>query len=209
METMDQGLTPVICITGGPCAGKTTILSILQQQLTDTGLTVITVAEAATEFIVSGLHPAALGRLNFQRYLFEHIIEKENRWKKAAALIQAKKKVILCDRGVVDAAAYIEPAEFDALLKDCGYNIVDLRDRRYNAVIFLQSVAEDAPEIYTRINNLARSETLEEARRINQGTLNVWLGHPYMTIIDNSTSVEGKAKKAFEVICNFLGGRRC
>jgi hypothetical protein len=41
---------------------------------------------------------------------------------------------------------------------------VQLRDRRYEAVIHMMTAAEGAEEFYTGENNEARYESLEEAR---------------------------------------------
>lgn len=43
-----------ICLTGGPCAGKTTALSTLTQVLTQRGYRVLQVPEAATMLMKGG-----------------------------------------------------------------------------------------------------------------------------------------------------------
>ena len=43
-----------ICLTGGPCAGKTTAIAKLQRLLQNTGFRVFTVPEAATLLMKSG-----------------------------------------------------------------------------------------------------------------------------------------------------------
>jgi hypothetical protein len=43
-----------ICITGGPCAGKTTALAMLQSDLLQLGFVVLTVPEAATILMKGG-----------------------------------------------------------------------------------------------------------------------------------------------------------
>jgi putative protein kinase ArgK-like GTPase of G3E family len=43
-----------ICLTGGPCAGKTTALQTLTQVLTSRGYRVLTVPEAATMLMKGG-----------------------------------------------------------------------------------------------------------------------------------------------------------
>lgn len=197
--------TPIIVVTGGPCGGKTTVLSALPQKLADLGFTVITVAEAATEFILSGLRPGLLDVSSFQRQILKHIIEKEDRWKEAASLIPTDKKVIICDRGVADAAAYASPQEFDLMLGELGYNIVDLRDKRYDAVVFLRSVAFDAPDVYTCLNNVARRESVEEARALDGRTLAAWTGQPHLRVIDNSTDMNGKINRVLQAVCRVLG----
>ncbi len=197
---------PVIVIDGGPCGGKSTICNILIQKLAQMGWTLILLEEAASEFGRSGLKPDLFNDGDFQTQLMEYIIEKEDRWIKAAKLIKSKKKVIICDRGSMTGKAYIRPDLFSGILDAQGYNIVNLRDARYNAVIFLRSVAVDAPHLYTCENNPQRNEkTPEEARALDERTLEAWTGHPHLRIIDNSTDLEGKARRVFEEVCRVLG----
>jgi len=197
---------PIIVLTGGPCAGKTTAISHLQQKLFDLGYTVITVPEAATEFILSGLKPDTVGSSEFQRQLLEYIIERENRWVRIAGRIKSDKKVIICDRGVMDASAYITEHEFDLMLGELGYSVVQLRDMRYTGgVIFLQSVAVDVPHIYTTLNNSARMESVDEAKALDARTLAAWTGHPHLRIVDNSTDLDGKVNKVLQHVCGILG----
>ncbi len=196
---------PVIVLTGGPCAGKTTILSALQQKLTDLGFSVVVVPEAATEFIMSGLTPNDMNPAEFQRQILKYIIERENRWMEAARLIHGNKKVIICDRGVADASAYTSAQQFDLMLGELGYNIVELRDKRYDAIVFLRSVAVDAPHIYTTVNNTARKESVEEAQALDARTLAAWTGHPHLRIVDNSTDLDGKINRVLQNVCRVLG----
>jgi CYTH domain-containing protein/predicted ATPase len=203
---MSQHKTSVIGLTGGPCAAKSTALAFLKQKLSDLGFAVITVPEAATELIQSGITPELLGVSNFQRVILPYILEKEERWKCAANLMPEDKKiVIICDRGVIDVAAYTSAHDFDLMLGEFGYNIVELRDKRYDGIVFLRSVAVDLPEVYTRINNTARKETIEEARALDGRTLEAWTGHPHIHIIDNSKSIEQKLHRVFHAVCRVLG----
>lgn len=194
-----------IAITGGPCAGKTTAINYLQRKLEDFGFTVIVVSEVATELINSGLTPKRIQRIDFQRELLDHMIEKENRWKRLAASMDTDKVVILCDRGAVEIAAYTSQEEYDEVLRDSGHNVTGIRDGRYDAVIFLNSVAVDAPSFYTCENNTARTESLEEARQLNARTLEVWVGHPHLRVIDNSTDLQGKLKRILQAVCRSIG----
>jgi len=201
---MNTQKTPMIVLTGGPCAGKTTVLSFFQQRLSDLGYVVITVSEAATDFILSGLKPTTLGSSQFQLHLLQHITEKEDRWKKIADLIPTDKKVVICDRGTADGAAYVNPREFELILGDLGCNMMDLH-KRYDAVIFLQSVAVDKPELYVRANNLARSESVDQALALDRRTFEAWNGHPQLQIIGNSADMAGKSNRAFQAVCRVLG----
>ncbi len=196
---------PVIAISGGPCAGKTTALSYLKQKLVDIGFVPIVVGEAATELILSGITPAELGRAQFQRELLQFTILKEDRFREAARHSHKDRVVIICDRGIPDSAAYMPPSDFELMLNEAHMSIVDIRDRRYDAVIFLRSVAVDAPEIYTQANNAARSESTEEAKAADERTLAAWTGHPHVHIIGNTGSMEQKSKDVFQKVCQILG----
>ena len=56
-----------IAITGGPCAGKTTGLSYLEQKLTQIGYKVVIINECATELILNGLdHNSFTKNIDFE-----------------------------------------------------------------------------------------------------------------------------------------------
>lgn len=108
-----------------------------------------------------------------------------------AQLAEMSKKptIVLCDRGLVDCAAYMTKEEYQALLDEQGWTWSQLRDKRYDSVIFMNTAAKGAEEYYTLANNSARTETAEEARALDNRTLNAWIGHPYMAICPN---IKGK-----------------
>jgi CYTH domain-containing protein/predicted ATPase len=194
-----------IVFSGGPCGGKTSAVCYVQEKLSNLGYTVVVIGEGATEFILSGLTPENLGTFNFQYELLMHILEKENRMKDAAKLIKSDNIIILCDRGCMDLAAYTPHAQFEMMLESINYTVVDLRDRPYNAVLILRSVAVDKPEVYSCGNNPARKEDIETAKELDQRIIAAWTGHPYLRIFDNSTDLEGKLKRVFQEICRLLG----
>jgi len=96
-----------------------------------------------------------------------------------------KHTIILNDRGVMDGAAYTDENVWQAILDEMGWSTIQLRDRRYEAVIHMKSAACGAEQFYTLENNDARSETLEEARAIDQRLIDAWVGHPSFNIIKN------------------------
>jgi signal recognition particle GTPase len=55
-RALAQAKNPIyrVCLTGGPCAGKTTALATLAQSLTDKGYNVLQVPEAATILMKGG-----------------------------------------------------------------------------------------------------------------------------------------------------------
>ena len=93
--------------------------------------------------------------------------------------------VILCDRGVMDGQAYTTQEVWQALLDETHWSTIQLRDRRYEAVIHMVTAADGAPVFYTDMNNEARYETVEEAIVLDKKLINSWVGHPQFTIVDN------------------------
>jgi thymidylate kinase len=67
-----------IVITGGPCAGKTTGMTWIQNAFTQMGYEVLFVPETATELIKGGISPISLdSNLDFQKCLVRLQREKE------------------------------------------------------------------------------------------------------------------------------------
>jgi hypothetical protein len=102
------------------------------------------------------------------------------------ALNSELKTVIICDRGVMDGSAYTGENVWQALLDETAWNTIQLRDRRYEAVIHMVTCADGAEEFYTGQNNEARYETVEEAKALDKKLINAWVGHPHFSIIDNN-----------------------
>lgn len=63
---------------------------------------------------------------------------------------------------------------------------MQLRDRRYEAVIHLVTAAQGAVDFYTNSNNEARYEGVEDAQNLDQKLINAWVGHPHFSIIQNN-----------------------
>ena len=59
-----------------------------------------------------------------------------------------EKTVIICDRGIMDLQFFGPPENWDEILADNDWNIINLRDRRYDAVLHLVTSAEGATDYY-------------------------------------------------------------
>ena len=197
-----MSLTQIV-ITGGPCAGKTTCMSVLEQRLTERGYKVIVASETATEMILSGICPLDMGRALFERYLVEWQLAKEKVMQEVAAFFP--KVILLLDRGIPDCLAYISEKEYLEIL--ALHNLKKNEAwQRYDAVFHLVTAAEGAEEFYTCQNNVARQEKdLEEARLADRKTQAVYVGHPHLRIIDNSTDFEGKVNRLCHEVFSVLG----
>ena len=203
-ENDKKDITKIV-ITGGPCAGKTTAMSWIQNAFTDLGYHVIFVPECATELILAGISGTTCKDVeSFQRSLMSLQIIREKIYEKAALDIKNDRVLIVCDRGTMDSKAYLSNLEFATVLNSINKNEIELRDS-YDAVFHLVTAAKGAEEFYTTENNSARSETIEEAILSDDKLIEAWTGHPHFRVIDNSTNFEDKMKKLIKEISLFLG----
>ncbi len=194
-----------IVITGGPCAGKSTAMSWVQNAFTQMGYVVLFVPETATELITGGVAPWTCGTNgDYQKCQMKLQIEKEKVFCEAASSMAADKVLIVCDRGTLDNKAYMDELEFYSVLKTIGINEVELRDN-YDAVFHLVTAAKGAVEFYTTANNSARTETVEEAAEMDDKLISAWTGHPHFRVIDNSSDFEDKMRRLISEVSSFLG----
>lgn len=64
------------------------------------------------------------------------------------ALLGNEKTVIICDRGVLDLQFFGSPENWQEILAENDWSVVNLRDRRYDAVIHLVTSADGAPDYF-------------------------------------------------------------
>lgn len=196
-----------IVLTGGPCAGKTTAMSWIQNAFTERGYKVLFIPETATELITGGVAPWTCGsNLDYQCCQMRLQIEKEKVFLSAAETMPDEKILIVCDRAMMDNRAYMTEIDFNIVLDRIQKNEVEIRDS-YDAVFHLMSAANGAPEIYlkNKESNPARTETVEQAVELDNKLISAWTGHPHLRVIDNSTGFENKMKRMISEIAGFLG----
>lgn len=197
-----------IALTGGPCAGKTTALSKIQEYFSKMGYQVVIVPETATELILGGITPSNSEVLDFQNAVLKLQIAKENIFLNGAKKIKGAKKILLvCDRGVLDAKAYITQQEMNKLL-EVNHLKENTIKNNYDAVFHLVTAANGAKDFYTKANNAARYESIEQAIECDKRTIYAWTGHPHLRVIDNSTGFEDKLKRLIAEISLVLGEPR-
>ncbi len=195
-----------IVLTGGPCGGKTTILATAVQKLEDLGYKIFIVPETATPLITNGLNPK-------DEYFQQHVIDVQLVMEKTfneAAKRYGDKVVVFYDRGVLDGKAYIpKNKNFNHLMNLKNLTYQSSYDR-YDAVLHLVTAADGAEKYYQWIgsdecNNTARRENPHEAKAADAKTLESWIGHPHLKVIDNSGDFEDKIKRVIKEIYCVLG----
>lgn len=197
-----------IVLTGGPCGGKTTALARVSSYLRERGFEVFTAPEVFTllgsngfsldYFATDGMDIVFQGTLLDMQRSVEDGME---------TVLKARglPSVILCDRGIMDGAAYMSSESWEHILKSRGLDITDAREGRYNAVFHMVTAAEGAEQYYSLDNNAVRSESPEMAREVDNKTRNVWNGHPKHYVLDNSTDFEGKLQRLVETVAGLVG----
>lgn len=202
-EHGEKNMTKIV-ITGGPCAGKSTAMSWIQEEFSKRGYRVLFVPETATELITAGATPWTMPAIEFQKCVLRWQLDKERVFEHAAQSMPSDKVLIVCDRGAMDNRAYVTQAEFTAIMNDIGTSEVELRDG-YDAVFHLVTAANGAEEFYTTSNNSARTETPEQAREVDKRLISAWTGHPHLRIIGNERSFRDKMLSLVGEISSFLG----
>ena len=114
-----------IVITGGPCAGKSSALEHIRQELSPLGWTVLVMSETATELISSGIAPwTCKTPTEYQSYQIRLQTEKERIFLSAAENMDAEKVLIVCDRGLMDNLAYMGYEDFESILSALPSNVL-------------------------------------------------------------------------------------
>lgn len=195
-----------IVLTGGPCAGKTTALSRISEELEQKGYKVLVVPEAATILFSAGFAASenCLSLYNVQKAILLMQQANEKLFEKMAQKVNDDKIIIICDRGTLDGRAFCQKKDFDSILEALDTNEISLRND-YDAVFHLKTVADGAEEFYTCENNSARKETPEEARKADKKIINTWLGHPHLRIIDSNSDFKMKINRLMVEIYKFIG----
>jgi len=193
-----------LVLTGGPCAGKTTAMSFIQNAMAERVYRVIFVPETATELITEGVAPWLTDGLEFQKSLFSLQILKENIAIHLAETMKDEKILIVFDRGLLDNKVFMTDDEWAQVLRHASMTETEACSR-YDAVLHLVTAAIGAREFYTTANNAARKETPEQAAEQDRKIVNAWAPHQRLRIVDNSTDFNEKMKRTIREITAMLG----
>ncbi|ODN05751.1 hypothetical protein Ocin01_00933 [Orchesella cincta] len=196
-----------VVLTGGPCGGKTTGQARLCSFFEKLGWKVLRVPETATILLGGGIKFPELNEeqgVRFQEELLRTMIQIENTFFSVAEALN-RDVLIVCDRGTMDASAFISTEQWEDILQRNNWNDVELRDSRYNQVIHMVSAANGAEKFYSLEDHSCRSEPIELAMQLDNRAAHAWVGHPYFDMIDNSTDFETKLNRMIQSVCIKLG----
>lgn len=167
-----------IVLTGGPGGGKTTAADMFRREI---GERIVVVPEAAT-MIFSGGFPRRDDGHAVE--LVQRAIYHVQRNLEDVQAAEYPERVLLCDRGTVDGAAYWpgEPASF---FEAMGTSLED-ELARYDGVIFFESAAVGGLGIEG--GNPERRESLDEAAALDRELREIWGQHPRFRVVHHTPS---------------------
>jgi len=197
-----------IVLTGGPCAGKTTVLSALTENYGDH---VLIMPEVPTLLMANGFPRPGLevpaDDIWFSAFQNAVLPVQKNMEDLYVIMAQAKNaELLIFDRGMLDGAAYMPGGEAAFL---ATFNLAkDKIYARYDAVINLTSVAVSRPELWQPLKqtNAARFdyETLEVAQERDRRTREAWSGHPNWHLVPGNNGIEAVIAEVHNLVKPFL-----
>jgi predicted ATPase len=178
-----------IVLTGGPGAGKTAVMQAARQIFAQD----VTILPEAASIVYSG---------GFPRNATHHSVRAAQR---AIAAVQAeleqftlednKAPVALCDRGIVDGAAYWPDG------MGCFYQAISASAAetlaRYTTVIHLSTPA--AGKGYDNSNPM-RTENAQQARELCRRIERAWDGHPNRLVVPATETFTEKLEQVTAMI---------
>lgn len=188
-----------IVLTGGPGGGKTTAGDLFRREMGDK---VVLVPEAATMVFSGGFprstEPRAIHAA--QRAIYE---VQRNLEDVQAALYPDR--VLLCDRGTVDGAAYW-PGEPHHFFNEIG-STLEKELARYDAVIFFESAAVGHMSIEG--GNPIRNESMEQAVKLDRKLRELWSQHPKFMLVPHNASFFKKISFGLAVLDGIVSELGC
>ena len=197
-----------IVLTGGPCAGKTTTIAKVKEDLENLGYHVLLLNECATEIINGGIRPFGDNQVSvfdFQNEILNLQIFKEKRFLDIISkLPEDTKCIILSDRGIMDSKAYLGSELFTKLLDQNNLKEDDL-GQQYDMVIHLVTVAANNQNKYNNSTNSARfEEDIDEVLDLDRRTNEVWQKHKNLKRVEATGTIEEKIEKIINIIHDYL-----
>lgn len=185
-----------IVLTGGPGGGKTTAADLLRREL---GSRIVIVPEAATILFAGGFPRSQLQDAN--RAAQSAIFHVQRNLEDVQSALYPD-RVLLCDRGTVDGAAYWHDGE-EAFFRVVGTTL-DRELSRYDAVVFFETAAVAGLSIEG--GNPVRTESLTQAVALDARLRSLWSRHPNFTLVPHSASFLQKIVGALGILQRLVDG---
>ena len=183
-----------VVVAGGPGGGKTTAVDLFRREI---GPSIVVVPEAATLLFAGGFPRDGTieSRVAAQRAIYHVQRNLED-----AQAAHYPDRILLCDRGTVDGAAYW-PGAPEAFFAEVG-STLEAELARYDAVVFFESASIGGMQIEG--GNPIRTENSEAAARLDRALRALWSRHPRYVLIGHTSSFLLKITAGLAVLRNVL-----
>jgi predicted ATPase len=185
-----------IVLTGGPGGGKTTAADLLRREL---GERIVIVPESATILFAGGFPRSSNWEAN--RAAQSAIFHVQRNLEDVQSALYPE-RVLLCDRGTVDGAAYWSDGQ-SSFFHSLGTTL-DAELSRYDAVVFFETAAVAGMSIEG--GNPVRCESAAQAVELDRKLRELWAHHPRFTLIPHNRSFLGKIVGALQVLEQLVDG---
>ena len=167
-----------IVLTGGPGGGKTTAADLFRREL---GERVVIVPESATILFAGGFPRAA--QLDAKRSAQAAVFHVQRNLEDVQSAMFPD-RILLCDRGTIDGAAYWPNHERDFF--EAMGTTFERELQRYDAVVFFETAAVAGDSIEG--GNPVRTESLAEAVELDGRLRRLWSRHPRFMLVPHHSS---------------------
>ena len=187
---MSNKKTHRIVLTGGPGGGKTTAADLIRRELGDD---FVKVPETATILFAGGFPRSdeVEAKMSAQKAIY-HV--QKNMEDVQSALFPGR--VLLCDRGTIDGAAYWPHGVddfFDKMETNLAHELL-----RYDAVIFFETAAVGGISIEG--GNPCRIEDNKKAIDLDHRLKTVWSQHSHFIHVPHQKSFFAKLENAADAL---------
>lgn len=198
-----------IVLTGGPGAGKSTVINAIEQKFKKQ---ILVMPEAASQVIEQGepsfIHEYPSKDLDhFRDAIRQNSIRVVQNILEKFFLKQANRSmadVIVYDRGILDGAPYYGRG-LDGFLNDFNLDLQEVYSR-YDLIIHMESLAVSDPKKYEQLlhTNPARFEDAVSAANTDKEIKRIWAGHPNVIFFESKLGIEKLTTSVIGLVSKYV-----
>lgn len=210
----ESSLVQMIVVTGGPCGGKSSAMASLSAALAKKGVDMYAVPEVPTIIFGAGAKfPGIDGGqqlMEFEMSVIEMQLSMERSFLRIAKST-GRPSVLVCDRGLLDIAAYLPPETWERILAKQGLTEAQIMSR-YAGVLHLVTAADGAEKFYKSGHTVDdsgaavyRQESPQQARELDAKVQACWARHPKVCRAANlDDGFEGKMARSTQFVLDLI-----
>ncbi|KAK0393157.1 hypothetical protein QR680_000080 [Steinernema hermaphroditum] len=196
-----------IVLTGGPCSGKTTLVSQLAERVKNEygdEWQVFTAMEASTLLYSGGVarQSLTLDQLAvWQRDMLLTIFRLEEVFENIAMNEQKKHTMIICDRGGMDPKAFTKREDqWNRIINSLNVSEDNILNR-YDLILRFHTAPR---KHYEKSTNKSRREDYQQAQIVNERYDAIWCEHRSFHNIPADLDMKERSDRAFDEIVSLI-----